>query len=488
MRLPALMSPALLTWAALLAPAVAPSSGLPLERALADIRERPICSDVRFLADDALEGRDTPSRGLQVAARYIAARLERIGWEPGVGEGYLQTWSLEHIAVDPDRTSLRLEAETGAAHTLVFGDDYLFSGWEVQDHLAEGPIVFCGEGTREDIDGIDLRGAFALCYDSDLHANSRRNTVRRAGAVGLLVVPNRETGTLLHEDRLRRLALLALTGRVESGEERRPDMGGRAPLFHQAFLTESGARALFDLVGSDLRPGTRLGVVARDERRLPGDGGVVEVENVCALLPGRDPELADEVILVSAHYDHVGIIGGEIHNGADDNASGTASLLALAEALVEFPVRRTVMLLFVSGEEKGLYGSQAWAREPTLPEGSRAICDINLDMVGRNEPGELYVTPSPAHRAYNGLVELATRLAPLEGFAELGSADRYYDRSDHAVFAGMGMPVVFLFNGEHADYHRPSDTTDKIDCDKIRRVSRLVMRMIDALQDDDLGL
>ena len=162
---------------------------------------------------------------------------------------------------------------------------------------------------------------------------------------------------------------------------------------------------------------------------------------------------------------------------------------ALAEALAAHgPLRRSVFLIWVSGEEKGLWGSAAWTRAPTLPANSRAVCAINVDMIGRTAPGELYLTPSPEHTAHNALAARVAELAPAEGFERLGSADAFWLRSDHVNFArNMGIPVAFLFAGEHEDYHRPTDTSDRVDFDKIQRVTRLLFRTLTSLQDDELG-
>jgi hypothetical protein len=218
------------------------------------------------------------------------------------------------------------------------------------------------------------------------------------------------------------------------------------------------------------------------------DEGPVIVENVCGLWPGSDPVLAREVVIVSAHYDHVGEHDGEIYNGADDNGSGTCGLLAIAEALAQHgPMKRSVLLLWVSGEEKGLLGSMAWSKDPTLPEGMEPVAALNIDMIGRNAPDYLLITPTSAHDAYNGLTRVAEAHAPFEGFEELGSCDDYWYRSDHMSFhVNLEIPVAFLFSNVHEDYHQPSDTVEKIDYDKIRRVSRLVVRMLDALQEMDL--
>jgi Zn-dependent M28 family amino/carboxypeptidase len=186
----------------------------------------------------------------------------------------------------------------------------------------------------------------------------------------------------------------------------------------------------------------------------------------------------------------VGTKDGQIYNGADDNGSGTCGMLALAEALkAHGPLRRSVLLIWVSGEEKGLWGSEAWNAAPWLPEGARAVADINIDMIGRNDPDELFITPSrKLGKAYNGLVRLAERLAPSEGFGPLKNADAYYRRSDHYNFIQAGIPAAFLFADVHEDYHKPTDTVDKIDFDKIRRVTRLVMRMLSELQADELDI
>ena len=217
--------------------------------------------------------------------------------------------------------------------------------------------------------------------------------------------------------------------------------------------------------------------------------GPVIVENVCGLWPGSDPVLSQEVLIVSAHYDHVGTHDDVIYNGADDNGSGTCGLLAIAEALAAHgPLKRSVLLLWVSGEEKGLLGSAAWTKDPTLPEGLEPVADLNIDMIGRNAPDYLLITPSRDHTAYNGLTRMAEEHAPLEGFSELGSCDDYWYRSDHINFdQQLEIPVAFLFSDIHEDYHQPTDTVEKIDYDKIRRVSRLVVRMLDALQGMDLG-
>ena len=208
--------------------------------------------------------------------------------------------------------------------------------------------------------------------------------------------------------------------------------------------------------------------------------------NVLGRLQGSDPQVAQEVVLVTAHMDHIGITrDGRVNNGADDNASGTTTLLVTADELASRPApRRSIVFLAVSGEEKGLLGSEWWANNPTLPLAD-AVADINVDMIGRNDPDAVGATPSPEHPEYNTLVERAVQLAPQSGLTITWTApaagddkvDNYYFRSDHYNFAEKGIPVVFFFSGLHEDYHKPTDDLEKIDRAKIAKMIDLVGRL-----------
>ena len=144
------------------------------------------------------------------------------------------------------------------------------------------------------------------------------------------------------------------------------------------------------------------------------------------------------------------------------------------------------MLMWVSAEEKGLLGSEAWTKDPSLPKGLTPLCNINIDMIGRNAPDEFLITPTKDHPAYSALTQVAEANMDLEGFNKIKSADAYWSRSDHANFSQhLEIPVAFLFCDVHEDYHKATDTPDKIDYDKMRRICRLVVRMLEALQIDE---
>jgi hypothetical protein len=217
-----------------------------------------------------------------------------------------------------------------------------------------------------------------------------------------------------------------------------------------------------------------------------GSAQVVErAPNVVAILRGSDPELRDEYVVFSAHMDHLGVSvpdarGDSIYNGADDNASGTAAVMEIAEAMAALPVapRRSAMFVLVSGEEKGLWGSEHFVDNPPVPI-DRLVADINLDMVGRNWSDTIVVI-GREHSDLGGTLARVNAAHPELGMTaidDLWPEERFFFRSDHYNFARRGVPALFFFNGVHADYHRPSDSAEKIDVEKASRVARLVFHL-----------
>jgi aminopeptidase YwaD len=208
-------------------------------------------------------------------------------------------------------------------------------------------------------------------------------------------------------------------------------------------------------------------------------------QNVAGLLPGADPALKNQIVVIGAHFDHVGIGAfgsrtpnrrGEVHNGADDNASGTAALLELAEALAKCPPKRSILFLAFSGEEMGLLGSAAWVKKPTLPL-NRVVAMVNLDMIGRSRDGYLFVGGLNTAEGWKTLVpEVA---APFGFDLELNGGGR--GPSDHQSFYDAGIPVLFCFTAEHADYHTPDDDAEKINVEALTGIARLAYRLVHRL-------
>lgn len=225
---------------------------------------------------------------------------------------------------------------------------------------------------------------------------------------------------------------------------------------------------------------------------IGGNRSGVTAPNVVGLLPGRDPSLAGSYVLVVAHMDHVGVtprpVGTDsIRNGADDNASGTAGLLALAEAFagVEPRPRRSLLFLVVSGEERGLLGSRHYAANPTVPLDS-IVGLVNLDMIGRNRPDSVYLNGW----GKTSLAERVRELAAAHPELGLSVGPDLEDRpltpadSDHWPFQRRGIPYVFFYTGPHADYHRVGDEAARLDADKAARITRLAFLTLLATAND----
>jgi len=207
-----------------------------------------------------------------------------------------------------------------------------------------------------------------------------------------------------------------------------------------------------------------------------------------AFLEGEDPELKSEIVVISAHYDHVGIINGEIHNGADDDGSGTVSVMEMARAFVQAKKeghgsKRSILFLHVSGEEKGLLGSEWYSDHPVYPL-ANTVCDLNVDMVGREDADhkdgryvyligsdklstELHQISEEANKKY-------TQLQLDYTYNDPNDPNQFYYRSDHYNFAKHNIPVIFYFSGVHEDYHKPGDDPEKIMYDKMAEIGKLV--------------
>jgi peptidase M28-like protein len=210
-------------------------------------------------------------------------------------------------------------------------------------------------------------------------------------------------------------------------------------------------------------------------------GPVRTAPNVVGMLEGSDPELKREFIVLSAHMDHVGIgapvNGDSIYNGADDDASGTAGVLELAEALSRPGARpkRSVIFLTVSGEEHGLWGSGWFSEHPPVPI-AQIVADLNIDMIGRNWKDTIVVI-GKEHSDLGTTLDRVARAHPelgMKAIDDIWPEENFYFRSDHYNFARKGVPILFFFNGTHPDYHGPNDEPDRIDAEKESRIVRLI--------------
>ena len=479
---------------------------------------RRIEGHMAFLASDAMAGRDTGTIQGELAARYVATQLHSFGFEPAGDDGtFLQTYPLVRTWLDEESLGFDMITADGERHGFRPYEDYALRNVGPDGMDLDVELVFAGHGLVhedsevDDFAGLDLEGKLAVVLWGSpsgvtepglVMAAQWRSKQREAlarGAVGILLVTTpgdeREAGWFRYAAASMRHEGMALGG-SEPRSRRRPP---------RIYLAGEAGRELFAAAGHDLdaeiaarESTTNLGGFPMDGVRLAVKGATAREDivswNTVGILPGSDPELADEVIVLSAHMDHVGVEDDDVFNGADDNASGTTTVMMVAQALARDPLaqRRSVAVLLVSGEERGLLGSEWWVNNPTIPI-ERVVANINIDMVGRNASGEIGVTPSPEHADYNTLVERAVGLGPeadidVEWFAGEGDfrrrVDEYYYRSDHVNFAKADIPVIFFFAGEHEDYHKPTDTLDKIDIPKMLKVANLVTILTRTVAND----
>ncbi len=430
------------------------------------------------IAHDSMGGRDTPSRGLEMTAAWIASEFERMGLVPGGDDGsYLQRYAIETVLPD-------LVASTARVHgggDLRFGRDLVFVGASEGDF--EGEVVMLsglGEMTPEAVSEIVGKHVVMASMPAGLDRAGRRfvTGLRRDGALSVLVVIDvPDSAWDRYIERLSGRSVLRVGGNGTqtgfSGEVRasaiRPIL-----LAHGVDLDKGrgpGAISIIDVPGLVLTLSPRVQVL--DGQSAP---------NVVGILEGSDPVLREEYVVFSAHMDHIGISapnaeGDSINNGADDDASGTTAILEIAEAFASLPTspKRSMIFLTVSGEEKGLWGSAYFADNPPVPIESM-VADLNADMVGRNWPDTIVAIGME----HSDLGETLTRVN--EAHPDLGMTaiddiwpgERFYFRSDHYNFARKGVPILFFFNGTHEDYHGLDDEVDRINAEKAVRISRLI--------------
>jgi hypothetical protein len=486
------------------AQAADPNSEAPPE-AVKSITAKEIGGHLRFLASDLMKGRDTASPDTRLAAEYLAAHLFATGAEPLGDEGpgdrsYFQRFPLEVVTPRAEGTELTLILELNGSKRLVpcqLGTEFVLFPYGIMPGEIEAQIVFAGYGRIDpehkvnDYEGLDVKNRFVLVYDGEPRGGEGRSQDDRRRSRPIFnpfakVEPARRNGALA-------VLMIQPPGR-DSPAVRAPfsarNIGFGRPSMSLGHAPESlPALGLADPI-RDLLVGA-LNLSAESKGQLLGGGGVrarfrfaatkesKDDRNVLGLFPGSDPERKKEIIVYSAHYDHVGVDErGEIFNGSDDNASGTSTLLEIAQAFGQSPrPARSVAFLWVSGEEKGLLGSHWFADHPDLPRGYKIVADINLDMVSRNDPKKIGVTPSPKHGDYNSLVPAAQASCRAEGMEVVFDADEYYFRTDSSSFATKGIPSIFFFAGVHADYHRPTDDFEKADLEKAARVARAAYRL-----------
>ncbi len=497
-----------------------------------------------FIAADELEGRNTPSQGLDIAAKFLAYNLSRWGFKPAGDNGtFFQRFNLRRGQIDGGQTTLALGAQT-----FKFGDDLLprpligkaqgklvyvghglmvkaknvnaFAGLDVKDK-----IIIASEGAfPAGIQPIDLNGKLGVDYDTASHYALTH------GARGVLLVPS--PTVLKSWDRLK--------SSMSSNSRPSIDKTGEAPsALPTAYVGEKTLNALFEgekVSGSAVMQ-EAANVKFTDSFALKGDkevtlnvAGNLEIlptQNVVAIWEGSDATLKQEYVAIGAHYDHIGArvpsdqgktdnwsryhlfldaagrFGGKdsLSNGADDDGSGTTGVLAIAEALTKAPKpKRSIVLVWHAGEEWGLWGSEYFTDHPTVPL-NQIVTQLNIDMIGRSRASDnkgdnkndrdkgltdansIYVIGSKKMSSELGELSEAVNAGYLKlrfdyKYDDPNDTERLFYRSDHYNYARKGVPIIFYFDGIHQDYHGVDDEVDRIDFEKMEKVTRTVFAMM----------
>ncbi|MBI5710111.1 MAG: M28 family peptidase [Candidatus Eisenbacteria bacterium] len=453
---------------------------------------------VRRLADPALEGRGASTAGIEKAATLIRSEMERIGLRPaGPGDGWGEPFEVT-TGVEVGTPSFI----TVAGRRLDEGEDYEPLGFSTNGTL-RAPVVFAGYGITapgfdyDDYAGIDARERIVLVLTNE--PGEMDSTSRFDGTVN---TPHAELRTKAINAREHgALGLIVVNGpRWHAGEPlRRPRADGGGYMsggLVAALLADSIADRLVRRAGESLAQAQMDidNVTKPHSFTLPDSVTLTvtlrrtrsKVHNVVGAIPGRD---TTRVLVVGAHYDHLGY-GGESslapdqhvpHVGADDNASGTAALLGTAGLMAQrmkggWRPEHTLLFCAFTGEEMGLVGSSHFVDDPPRPLGSVEAM-LNMDMVGRLRDDKLMVMGAGTAEEFPALIESANRTA---GFQIKTSSDGY-GPSDHSSFYKKKVPVLMLFTGAHADYHKPSDTWDKINENGLWRVTRFAAALVESL-------
>lgn len=432
-------------------------------------------ADVRFLADDALEGRGTPGRGLDTAAAYLETQLRLAGVRPGLPDGYRQWYRTGDYSPAQARVTVQLAGRTLAPASYVFlnfGRDPAPGPIDLE-LINAGDSVVAEEKKVNHLEGLDLRGKAVLARKGADWTPDPQAVFGSDRAMGKLLATTARGAQLLvyASPDLANAAADAEAGffgqmkDAPVGFVREPGLGpGGQPLSALNPLLIVTPQALSQALGSppDQLPRGALGKRVTIRIEAPIHDG--RASNVLGRVEGSSPTLRDQWVVLTAHYDHLGshdVPAGQdgTWNGADDNASGAAAVLEMARRLATSPPQRSVLIFFTSGEDRGLFGSAFYALHPLVPM-DHVVVNVNMDMIGRSQ-GQVQAIAHGSPALYQKAVELgrAHQIQVVEDQQPLWRVSYLID-SYH--FLRFNVPAIFFFTGVHPDYHQPSDTADKI--------------------------
>lgn len=464
---------------------------------------------VYVLASDSLQGRETGTEGQRKAAAFLANCLQESGIPPSGDRGtyeqavHLERVSWKNIGITVDEVPFKSREDFyvyPSITTSVPSEKYkevLFMGYGIDDpkysdygkNDVEGKVLLFYDGEPMDASGNYLITGNSYHSDWSLNWKKKIELAKSKGAAMVFIID-----PALKEN-LKKNRKLISTYSWTPVEKKDPSKMNK--MVNTAFISEDMAKAIWgsksDKVNdylSEIKNGKSVKPIKiknKIEVNLDKELTQLEGSNVIGYIEGSDPELKKELVIVTAHYDHLGFVDDRIYYGADDNGSGSTGLMEIARAFAEAKKKgvgpkRSVLCMWVSGEEKGLLGSRYYVDFPLFPL-KKTVVDINIDMIGRiddehKDGNYVYVIgsdrlSSELHEIHARNNRVYTKLELDYKYNDPKDPNHYYERSDHYNFAERGIPAIFFFNGTHADYHKATDTPDKIDCEALAKRAQL---------------
>ena len=488
-----------------------------IEKYAASITAQDASRHLTILASDWMEGRETGERGQKMAAAYLADQFKNFELKPVVKEGdsysYYQKFDLEKRAWKDVTMSIDTSKKIFLKDFFLTGDfdipteekselvfvgygidaptysDYKFSNGKFHTSIKGKTVVlFTGEPFKDSVSAVTKTNATSA-WANDWR--KKASTAKELGAKNVIVIVGNVDNDFVN--RLNQIKshlaqpTLGFTHKQRSASAIFVSVSTAAQLFGKSFDEFIKLRdERSSLIVSGKAP-KKTTVPTFVKLKVEVEKTKVSTENVLGLIEGTDKK--DEIIVLTAHYDHIGKEGDKIYFGADDDGSGTTALIELAEAFSMaaregYRPRRSILIMPVTAEEKGLMGSEYYTDKPVFPL-SKTVADLNIDMIGRLDSAHLdnpnYVYIIGSNRFSSELHEISEKANTNSvnikldyRYNSFDDPNRFYFRSDHYNFAKNNIPVIFYFNGVHADYHKPTDSVDKINFDKLAKITRLV--------------
>jgi hypothetical protein len=463
-----------------------------------------------FLSSDSLQGRafGTPINGLDIAANYLKTNAKSIGLKSAT-DNYYQIVPI--ISSQPDSKNTFLEISDSKGKTIFKSDSIIGLPQESEIEIANSEIVFAGFGYKDektgydDFEGLELSGKVAMFsigtpewfqknelprWNNQLETNKIKR-VYEAGAVGVILINSpfdEENNIYKRIQKWINRTDFSLES-PEKLQEKNPFILTTSSQADAIFGNKGELKILLSKISEDKKPNSFVVEGIRASIKVKSKTEHFQGKNIIGIVEGSDPVLKNECVVFMAHYDHLGMDeNGEVFNGADDNGSGTVTLLEVAEAFagLEQKPKRSIVFLWVTCEEVGMLGSQYYAENPVFPMEKTVAC-INIDMDGRVfEQRDTVWSKSPKMvKDFDGLYTLSNEIWPglkkinnkacnsLGLIPDYSLPSNYLRSSDHVSFHNNGVPILNYATGYHADYHKVTDEISKINFDKMKRVADL---------------